>query len=409
MRIRTVTYFLNPGWPVNMEAVQNAGQFLQTAKESLTRAGYEVQSVRLATSPFLDLLRGNHLDDALELATSLEQAAQQHGIQYLSLGPVFPHQFEGYAMIPSLLEATNRVFFSASLGTLEGEVSIPAVHACAEVITRASRISADGFANLRFAALANVPAGAPFFPAAYHSDGPPAFAIGTESADLAVDAFSGVKCLADGRERLVRSFEKHGQTLSSLAGELARQSDVAFNGIDFTMAPYPEESRSIGTAFERLGVPQVGMSGSLAAAAILADTLDLADFPRAGFNGLFLPVLEDSVLARRAAEGILSLTDLLLYSCMCGTGLDTLPLPGDASPDQISAVLLDLTALAYRLDKSLTARLMPIPGKSAGDPVQFDFPYFASSRVMELKAARLTGLLANRAAFGLRPKRRVHQ
>jgi len=148
------------------------------------------------------------------------------------------------------------------------------------------------------------------------------------------------------------------------------------------------------------------MSGSLAAAAILADTLDLADFPRAGFNGLFLPVLEDSVLARRAGAGVLSLTDLLLYSCVCGTGLDTLPLPGDATSEQISAVLLDLAALAYRLDKSLTARLMPVPGKAAGDLVRFDFPYFASSQVMELKAAPLTGLLSNRAAFGLRPKRR---
>jgi len=406
MRIRTITYFLNPGWPLNTEAIQKAGLFLQTAHRTFTEAGYEVQSVRLATTPFLDLIRGNHLKDAVELAHTLEQSCQENGIEYLSLGPVFPHQFEGYAMIPSLLEATSSVFVSGSLGTLEGEVSIPAVNACAEVITKASRISADGFANLRFAALANVPPGTPFFPAAYHSDGPPAFAIGTESADLAVEAFSEVECLADGRERLVLAFEKHGQAIAALSQELSQSSDAAFNGIDFTMAPFPEERRSIGSAFERLGVPQVGMSGSLAAAAILADTLDLADFPRAGFNGLFLPVLEDSVLAKRAGDGVLSLTDLLLYSCVCGTGLDTLPLPGDTTPDQISAVLLDLTALAYRLDKPLTARLMPVPGRAAGDPVRFDFPYFASSQVMGIKAACLTGLLSNRAAFGLRPKRR---
>jgi uncharacterized protein (UPF0210 family) len=352
------------------------------------------------------LIRGNHLKDAVELAHTLEQSCQENGIEYISLGPVFPHQFEGYSMIPSLLEATSSVFVSGSLGTLEGEVSIPAVNACAEVITKSSRISGDGFANLRFAAVANVLPGTPFFPAAYHSDGPPAFAIGTESADLAVEAFSEVDCLADGRERLVLAFEKHGQAIAALAQGLSQTSDAAFNGIDFTMAPFPDEKRSIGSAFERLGVPQIGMSGSLAAAAILADTLDLADFPRAGFNGLFLPVLEDSVLARRAGDGVLSLTDLLLFSCVCGTGLDTLPLPGDTTPEQISAVLLDLTALAYRLDKPLTARLMPVPGKTAGDAVDFDFPYFARSQVMGMKAARLSGLLSNRAAFGLRPKRR---
>jgi uncharacterized protein (UPF0210 family) len=407
MRIRTITYFVNPGWPLNTDVIQNAGLFLKTARDTFSRAGYEVQSVRLASVPLLDLVRGNHSRDALELATTLEQAARENGIEYVSLGPVFPHQYDGYALIPSLLAATQSVFVAGSLGTLEGEVSIPAVHACAEVITRAASVSPDGFANLRFAALANVHPGTPFFPAAYHSDGPPAFAIGTESADLALEAFNHVECLADGREKLVRAFETHGQTLSALADDLALKSDVTFNGIDFTMAPFPEEARSIGLAFERLGVPQIGMSGSLAAAAILADTLDLADFPRAGFNGLFLPVLEDSVLAQRAGDGMLSLTDLLLYSCVCGTGLDTLPLPGETTPDQISAILMDLTSLAYRLDKSLTARLMPIPGKSAGDPVHFNFPFFASSRVMSLKSARLTGLLSNRAAFGLRPKRRL--
>ena len=82
---------------------------------------------------------------------------------------------------------------------------------------------------------------------------------------------------------------------------------------------------------ERLGVPRLGEHGSLAAAAILADTMDQADFLRAGFSGLMLPVLEDATLARRAAEGSLGVKDLLLYSCVCGTGLDSVPLPGDTS------------------------------------------------------------------------------
>ena len=85
------------------------------------------------------------------------------------------------------------------------------------------------------------------------------------------------------------------------------------------------------------------------------------------FSGLMLPVLEDSVLAERAAEGTLTIKDLLLYSAVCGTGLDTVPLAGDINANQISSILMDLAALSLRLDKPLTARLMPIPGKKAGD------------------------------------------
>jgi hypothetical protein len=140
---------------------------------------------------------------------------------------------------------------------------------------------------------------------------------------------------------------------------------------------------------ERMGVARAGLHGSLAAAAILTEIIERASFPGVGFSGLLLPVLEDAVLARRAADGTLTVKDLLLYSAVCGTGLDTVPLPGDTAANQIAALLLDLSALALRLNKPLTARLMPIPGKKAGDPTNFNFDYFANSRVMALEAEAL--------------------
>ena len=90
----------------------------------------------------------------------------------------------------------------------------------------------------------------------------------------------------------------------------------------------------------------------------------------------------------------LTVNDLLLYSAVCGTGLDTVPLPGSVSEDQLYAVLLDLAALAQRLGKPLTARLMPIPGKIAGDTTEFDFEFFANSKIMGLEAQPLSGYLA---------------
>ena len=312
---------------------------------------------------------------------------------------------EVIGVIPEMLASTTIVFLSGVMALPGAGLSLPGVRACAEIIHRVAGLDPNGFANLRFAALANVPPGSPFFPAAYHVGNEPAFALATEAADLAVTAFDGASSLEQARQRLVAALDYHGRALLGVAEPLAGKFGLEFGGIDFSLAPFPQEARSLGTAFERLGLPAVGMHGSLAAAAFLADTIDRADFPRAGFSGLMLPVLEDSVLAQRAAQGLLGVNDLLLYSAVCGTGLDTVPLPGDTGVEQLQAVLLDVAALAQRLEKPLTARLMPVPGKAAGDPTGFDFPYFANSRVLALNAQPLSGLLAGEETIALQRRK----
>lgn len=405
MKIRSITYFLNPQWPLNGKALQYAGDFNQTATRAFEAAGYEVQTSRLATVSFARLLPDLDTHAAVKLAQELGSISHALGFGYLSLGPALPESSPSYQVIPAMLDTDPNVFLSGSMTTTRGEVSLPAVRACAEVIHQVAPLSPDGFSNLRFAALANVPSGAPFFPAAYHNGDRPAYALAIEAADLAVEAFARAKTIQEGRQALVEAINTNAQSLARVAEELSAQFALSFDGIDFSLAPFPEESRSLGTALERLGTPAVGLPGSLAAAAILADTLDQAVFKRAGFNGLFLPLLEDAILAKRATEGTLHVKDLLLYSAVCGTGLDTIPLPGDTSREAITAILLDLAALAQRLDKPLTARLMPIPGKNAGDPTGFDFAYFANSRVLAVNNDHLGGLLAGDEMINLQMRK----
>ena len=268
-------------------------------------------------------------------------------------------------------------------------------------------MEANGFANLRFAALANVPPWAPFFPAAYHQGKSPAFGLALEAADLAVSAFTNAQSLQEARQNLIKQINTHANGLHQIAQRLADGYQMEFKGIDFTLAPFPEPDKSLGNAMEQLGLPAIGLSGSLAAAAFLTDTLDQAVFKRTGFNGLMLPLLEDATLAERGAQGVLSVTDLLLYSAVCGTGLDTLPLPGDTTVDQIYAVLLDLAALSLRLDKPLTARLMPIHGKKEGDDTDFDFEFFANSKVLALPAKPLTGFLSGAETFTISTRHKL--
>lgn len=405
LNIRTITYFCDPGAPVSAERLAEAGRAVGQLKRALNEAGYGVQTTRLAAPPFAEVLAGQP-GQAVAYAQALEDASFVNGLDYATVGPARPQDApEFFHLIPDLIGATQTVFASAVIAERAGGLNVPAARLAAEVIRRCATLSPDGLGNLRFAALANVPPGVPFLPAAYHDGGAPAVALGLETAGLALAACTAAASLAEARSLLVTRLEAEAQRVTEIVKKAAGK--LPFTGLDLSYAVYPDEARSLGGALERLTGAPVGHAGSLAAAAFLAEALDRAQFKRVGFCGLFLPVLEDAVLAARAAEGALTVTDLLLYSAVCGTGLDTVPVPGDLTAEALTALLVDVGALALRLDKPLTARLMPVPGKHAGDPVDMAFEFFAPSRVMAVRGGGLGGLLAGAASLDLEPRPRA--
>ena len=401
MKIRSITYFCNPGWPLDRKKLQAAGRFLTEAKVEFEAAGFEVQTLRLATIPFPLLLGADRIHETPRLAEELSHLLPENGIEYAALGPALPGTPDSYLVLPNAIAVSKNVFFSGVMADTKRGVSMAAVKACAEVIVRIAPLDPNGFANLNFAALANVHPGTPFFPASYHDGNEPSFALAMEAADSAVSAFENARTVDEGRNALIAALEENAQKLVRAADLLKYKYMLKFGGIDFSLAPFPEETRSLGTAFERMGIPKIGLHGSLTAAAILTESIERARFPRAGFSGLMMPVLEDAILSKRAAEGTLTVKDLLLYTAVCGTGLDTVPLAGNVTSGQIVALLLDISTMALRLDKPLTARLMPIPGKQAGDPTNFDFGFFANSRVMSLDAEPLSKALGGKETFTL--------
>jgi hypothetical protein len=405
MKIRSVTYFDDPGNPVKDDFLSRAGNFARETRRHFEAAGLELQTVRFASPPFPIFLSNLTNDQIVEFAINLEKALIDHGFDYISLGPALPEKPESFSVVPELIRNTENTFCSGLMTQVEKGLSLPAVRACGEIICQLAPLDENGFKNLYFAALGNVPAGGPFFPAAYHDGSGAKFSIAVEGADLAVETFVNSKSFGDARDQLINLIENHGINIGAVSHDLARITKAQFGGIDYSLAPYPDDTLSIGKALEDTGVKTIGNHGSLAAAAFLADTLDRADFPRSGFSGLMLPVLEDSILADRAASGKLDIKDILLFSSVCGTGLDTVPLPGDATPQQISAVLFDLGALSLRLDKPLTARLMPIPGKKAGEPTSFDFPFFANSKVLGLQAEALSNFFMGDGYLDIKPKK----
>jgi uncharacterized protein (UPF0210 family) len=280
---------------------------------------------------------------------------------------------------------------------------LAAAHAFAETVHQVAHSTRNGFGNLRLSALANVPPNIPFFPAAYHHGGPSCFSIATEAADLGLSAINSAPSLNEAQDRLVSAIESASTHILEIADELVDDHQVGFKGIDFSLAPYPTQTRSIGAAIERLGVDAFGGSGTLFATAFLTSCIRAANIPHTGFSGVILPVLEDSVLAKRAAEGRFSINDLLLYSAVCGTGLDTIPIPGNTTPNEIGAIYLDLAALAVTLNKPLTARLMPIPGKVVGQKISFDFEYFANSQILPVRNLGAKTLFERNSFLELEP------
>jgi uncharacterized protein (UPF0210 family) len=392
MRIRSVTCFVTAG-PTGAQptVVRDAGRLAQEASLVLQKAGFPVQTLRLATQP-LSWLPGEPMREVSDLWDQCAAA----GFDYLSLGPVLADapdaDLSWLDLMPDLIRATETVFASVLVGRCGRGLHLEAILRIARIVREIAHTSELGFGNLRLAMLANVGPHAPFFPAAYHDGGPPALAIATESADLAVAAFSEADSLDEARGSLVAAVEAEARRIVDLIQPLAEDRGYRFPGIDFTLAPFPEEQRSIGAAVEHMGVDRFGAAGTLFAASFLTDCLRQAAYPRCGFNGLMLPVLEDAILADRSREGLFTVNDLLLYSAVCGTGLDTLPLPGNVSEQELAGILLDVAALALRLDKPLTARLMPIPGAQAGDLTEFDFAYFANGRVLDVKERDSSGL-----------------
>ncbi len=375
MDIRSITLFTE--W---QQLPTKMNEFFAAARQAFP---YPVQSARLAFSPFPNWLPATRSADIRSLSKQMSHQLSGQGIDYVGFGPVqLDHDAVWLDAIPEIIGSADNLFVTAEVADINGRFSTQRVFQIAKLIRQISTIHDNGFGNLYFTALACCPPGSPFFPVAYHKGGVPSFAIAVESADLALTAVHQSKSLSEARQNLIAAIEQAARAISQQAETLAQQFGIPFSGIDFSLAPFPTNDKSLGGAMEALGLPHIGSAGSLFAAGFITDAIDRAQFPRCGFSGLMLPVLEDSVLAARSAQGVLTVQDLLSYSAVCGVGLDTVPLPGDIPETTLAGILLDIAMLASRLRKPLTARLMPLPGLAAGDPVTFDFPYFANSAVM---------------------------
>ncbi|MCK4479961.1 MAG: DUF711 family protein [Candidatus Lokiarchaeota archaeon] len=285
--------------------------------------------------------------------------------------------------VPQFIKNHDIFFTSLPVASTKNGINITALKSGAKIIKELSE--PDPFKNLQFCISANVGPNFPFFPSAYHFSEKPGFSLALEMADEVIEVIEESETLKDAQLNLLAKFNEIYDNLTKMAEKVSRNFDIEFKGIDFSPAPYPMIDKSIGTAIEKLGVEYFGANGTLTAVALIKNSIPVDKEKVIGFSGFMQPVLEDFILSKRLSENKYNLDSLLLYSTMCGTGLDVVPLPGDITEKELFYILLDICTISVRLNKPLTCRLMPIPGKNIGDDVEFDFEYFAPSKIIDFR------------------------
>jgi len=385
MRIRSITVFTSAR--PNLDRVST---LLRNARSRLESLGYTVQTTRLALPPAAQWAAKLSAQAFIKSSIELENSARNAGIDYLSLGPlvITPDRKSNTLLdaLPELFSQTQSTFASALIAE-EHRVHSASLPAIARAIKSIAKLDGNGFHNLRFAALACCAPGIPFFPAAYARADDFSFALAIEGADMALTAAKKTGSITQAQTRLRKIIEKHARRIEPVMDAASKSSGAKFTGCDWSLAPHPQPACSVGAALEKLSGAKLGEWGTLSAVAALTRAIRQAKVRHVGFCGVFLPVLEDAVLARRAAESSFDLQRLLLYSSVCGTGLDTIPLPADTSLESITALLSDVASMAAVHQKPLTVRLMPVPKLKSGQPTRFTFPYLVNSKTMLLKGA----------------------
>jgi uncharacterized protein len=379
IKIRAITAFVNLDRSQYQVQISDAVKMLKRARTIFESRGFPVQTIRIATQPFPQYIQGMTADQTMTFFKDLDAVAAQNGFA-ASIGPAMLNAGDSDSqadLLAQILKNTKGLNGSLVVAGDDG-VHWHAVGAAARVMKELEETE-HSQGNFRFAAIAMVRPLTPFFPAAYHTGFGHQFAVALESANLVADAFNGAPDLATARQRLIDALSNEAFAIQAQAGRIDMETGWSYMGID--LSPAPMKDVSIGAAIENLTTQPVGSSGTLTAAATITAALRDIKVKQTGYSGLMLPILEDSRLAQRWSEGRISIDALLSYSAVCGTGLDTVPLPGDISAEQLSLIIGDMASLAVKWHKPLSARLLPIEGKSAGDQTDLNSQFLVNATI----------------------------
>lgn len=374
-KVRAITGFVRlerVGWE---KQITEALVVLRNAQKEFESAGYQVESVRIVTQPVGELIAGLSEDDAVALLKKIDDLSAKENF-LPNVGPGMMQDTDDPApmrVLERVLSTLPNIEASAIIADDSG-IHWKTIKRSAELVKFVAEHSVRAQGTFNFTATAMLKPLGPFYPGTYHTGPGRQFAIGFEGAGVVAEVFARDKGDPDvATTELTAALTKHARVADGIGNRVAAQTGWEFVGVDPTPAPLGDIS--IATAIENFTGAKFGSSGTLTAARIITAAVKSVPVKQVGYSGLMVPVMEDKVMAQRWAEGTFNVDSLLAYSSVCGTGLDTIPLPGDISVEQMQRIFGDVASLAVKWNKPLSARLQPVPGKKAGDMTEYQDPF----------------------------------
>ena len=348
---------------------------------------YETQTLRIVTNPFGEYLDTSTLPSALEGVAELKRIVEAGSTGIRIRVAIGEARTAGeLSLVPAMIKAFGDLC-NICVNVKADEHGVVDAEMCdlaAGVIVALAETTDRGEGNFNFTANFACPPLIPYFPAGYNTAATgECFAVGLEHPELLHSVLAPLKLgevsAADrssawsaAAAKVKAAIERHTIPIVDAANKISAASGVRFAGLDSSAAP-SKDTVSMCTIFEDLGVPFFGASGTVEAAAFLTRIFkNTAVCDLVGFSGLMLTCLEDEGMARGAAAGQYDIRALLQYSCVCGIGLDCVPIPGDTPRAKIAGLMRDTATLAFRYNKPLTVRLFPCAGLNAGDMTAFE-------------------------------------
>lgn len=370
---------------------RQAERLVATCDHVGEKYGIPVVNKRISVSPIA--VAGAPFDAAqlVTVAQTLDQAAKMVNVDFI--GGFSALVEKGMARgdralidaIPQALATTERVCASLNVASTRAGINMDAVLKVGQKIKEAAELSAerDGIACAKLCVFANIPQDVPFMAGAYLGVGEADVVINVGVSGPGVVKRAIDRALADTpdldlrhvSELIKRTAYKVTRVGELIGREVAEMLGVRFGVVDLSLAPTPNVGDSVGEIFQSLGLRSIGVPGSTVALALLNDAVKkggaFASSNVGGLSGAFIPVSEDLNISQAAHTGYLSLEKLEALTSVCSVGLDMVAIPGDTSAETLSAIIADEMAIGVINRKTTATRLIPVPGKGAGEHAYF--------------------------------------
>jgi hypothetical protein len=368
-----------------------AGQLVPVCDRVGQKYGIPVVNKRIAVSPIAAVGAALSPAELVELARTLDAAAREVNVDFIGGFSALVEKGLArgdrnlIAAIPEALAATERVCASVNVASTRAGINMDAVLLMGATIKCAAELSADrdGAACTKLCVFANIPEDIPFMAGAYLGIGEADAVINVGVSGPGVVKKAVDRALASrpdldlgGLSELIKKTAYKVTRVGELIGkEVAENLGIPFGVVDLSLAPTPHVGDSVGEIFQSLGLLAIGVPGTTAALALLNDAVKkggaFASSRVGGLSGAFIPVSEDLNISEAARQGHLCLEKLEAITSVCSVGLDMVAIPGDTSTDTVSAIIADEMAIGVINCKTTATRLIPVPGKKAGDHAFF--------------------------------------